>query len=136
MNNSIIARAFLFISLIVFGVMWILQLDPRNLWLAYFLAIASSLMYWPIPRFRRILKNQDLKFIGNMPGMADIFIYEILFKVHDTVRKRMTVQRIKIPTGGEHWRAMCIINDKFVDEFGPNEKEAVALIITKIKAVK
>jgi len=135
MKKIIIARALLLISLIILIVMWIFHLDSRNVWAAYIMAIASALFHFPW-RLRKLLKNQDLHFIGNMPGMPEIFIYEILFKVHDSVRKRTTTQRIKIPTGGEQWRAMCIIDDKFVDEYGPDEKSAVALIIAKIKAVK
>jgi hypothetical protein len=134
MHNSIIARIFLFISMVIFGVAVIFQLDPRNLWLAYFMAAASSFIYWPLPRIGRISKQ--LQFVGQMPKMPNVFIYEITGKVNERVQKRVTTQCVKIAAGGEHWSAMCIIDSKLVDEFAASEKQAIALIMKRINAVK
>lgn len=133
MTRKNISHVLLIVSVFVVAIVAIFNLDLRNIYVAYALAIIASLVRWPI-RFTKY--SEQLTFVGQMPKLKDVFIYEIIVPVHETVGRRVTTRKLEIAGGGVRWSAMASVGSNLIDEFAPTEKEAIAQMMERIHKVK
>lgn len=134
MNTTAIARLLLLLSVGIAGITAGYQLDTRNIYIAYsFAAAAAAILIWP---FHRMINSKQLRFIGEMPKMKDVFVYEFVSEQADNIGKRVTTQKIRTPDRQHRWVAIGLFKGTLIEEQADHESEAISRLLIRLKTAK